>query len=117
MMHEMIQGTFRQTNLPNESVDYLKKREELRLAEIDLMRQRERVAELRRRLPQGAAIQNYSFDEGPAKLEAGDTPVRRVQLSELFTAPNRSVVMYHLMYGKKQTSPCPMCTSLIDGLN
>ncbi len=43
MAHEMINGTFRQTNLPNESDEYLSKREELRLAEIELMRQRERV--------------------------------------------------------------------------
>jgi predicted dithiol-disulfide oxidoreductase (DUF899 family) len=106
-----------QTNLPNESGEYLTKREELRLAEIELMRQRERVAELRRRLPQGAAIQDYVFEEGPANLDAGDTPIRTVRLSELFTAPNRPLVVYHLMYGKKQTSPCPMCTLMIDGWN
>jgi predicted dithiol-disulfide oxidoreductase (DUF899 family) len=117
MVHEMINGTFRQTNLTNESDEYLAKREELRLAEIELMRQRERVAELRRRLPKGAPIQDYTFEEGPANLDAGDTPIRTVRLSELFTAPNRSVVAYHFMYGKKQTSPCPMCTLIIDGWN
>jgi predicted dithiol-disulfide oxidoreductase (DUF899 family) len=117
MAPEMINGTFRQTNLPDESPEYLLKREELRLAEIELMRQSERVAELRRGLPQGAPIQDYAFEEGPAKLDAGDTPMRTVRLSELFTAPDRSVVVYHFMYGKKQTSPCPMCTLLIDGLN
>lgn len=42
MVHEMIDGTYRQTNLTNESPEYLAKREELRKAEIDLMRQRER---------------------------------------------------------------------------
>src|SRR5262249_41015173 len=115
VVHEMIDGAFRQTNLTNESDEYLAKREQLRLAEIELMRQRERVAELRRRLPKGAAIQNYAFEEGPASLDAGDAPIRTVRLSELFTAPNRSVVAYHFMYGKKQTSPCPMCTLLIDG--
>ena len=50
MVHQMINGTYRQTNLPNESDEYLAKREELRHAEIELMRQRERVAELRRGL-------------------------------------------------------------------
>ena len=50
MVHEMIDGTYRQTNLPNESPEYLAKREEVRQAEIELMRQRERVAELRRAL-------------------------------------------------------------------
>ena len=117
MVNETIDGTFRQTNLPNESDDYLAKREELRLAEIELMRQRERVAELRRRLPQGAVIPDYAFEEGPANLNGGDTPVRTVRLSELFAIPDRALVIYHLMYGKKQTRPCPMCTAWIDGFN
>ena len=52
------------------------------------MRQRERVAELRRGLPQGAALQDYAFEEGPVNLDAGDTPIRTVRLSELFGAPN-----------------------------
>jgi predicted dithiol-disulfide oxidoreductase (DUF899 family) len=56
MAQEKINAPRRQTNLPNESDKYLSKREELRLAEIELMRQRERVAELRRGLPQGVAI-------------------------------------------------------------
>ena len=117
MVHEMINGTFRQTNLTKESADYLNKREELRLAEIELMRQRERVAALRRELPQGATIQDYAFEEGPVELDAGDAPTRTVRLSELFTDPARSVVIYHFMYGKKQANPCPMCTLWIDGLN
>ena len=117
MAHETIHGTYRQTNLQNESADYLSKREELRIAEIDLMRQRERVAELRRRLPQGAIVEDYEFEEGPADLHAGDAPIRTVRLSELFTGENRSVVVYHFMYGKRNTTPCPMCTLLIDGFN
>jgi hypothetical protein len=36
MVHEMVDGTYRQTNLLNESPEYLAKREELRLAEIEL---------------------------------------------------------------------------------
>jgi len=44
MVHQTINGIFRQTNLPNESEEYLSKREELRLAEIELRIQRERVA-------------------------------------------------------------------------
>lgn len=117
MVHEMIDGTYRQTNLPDESPEYLAKREELRHAEIELMRQRERVAELRRALPAGAPIQDYEFLEGPASLDDGDEPVKTVRLSELFTAPDRSLVIYHFMFGKKQTTPCPMCTAWIDGVN
>ena len=117
MVHETIEGTFRQTNLANESADYLAKREELRLAEIELMRQREQVAELRRHLPPGPALQDYRFIEGPVDLDSGDTPTRTVLLSELFTSASRPLVIYHLMYGKRQTKPCPMCTAWIDGFN
>ena len=112
-----INGSLRQTNLPNESEEYLLKRDELRRAEIDLRNQRERVAELRRQLPKGPAVEDYVFQEVSAKLDAGDTPIRNMRLSELFTSPDRSVVIYHFMFGKKQTKPCPMCTAWIDGFN
>lgn len=129
MVHEMIDGTYRQTNLTNESAEYLAKREEVRLAEIELRNARERVAELRRSLPKGATIQDYEFIEGPASLDEGDEPASKVRLSELFTAPrlspdssgftapDRSLVIYHFMFGKKQTTACPMCTAWIDGYN
>jgi predicted dithiol-disulfide oxidoreductase (DUF899 family) len=117
MVYTIVDGTFRQTNLTNESSKYLGKREELRLAEIELMRQRERVAELRRELPEGAAIQDYQFEEGPRDLEAADAPVRSVRLSELFTKPHRSLVIYHFMFGKRQTKACPMCTAWLDAAN
>ena len=107
----------RHTRLANESADYLAQREQLRLAEIDLTYQRERVAELRRHLPQGATVQDYVFEEGPRDLDAGDAPVQTVRLSQLFSAPNRALVIYQLMYGKLQTTPCPMCTMWIDGFN
>lgn len=117
MVGEMIDGAYRQTNLPNESPEYLAKREEVRLAEIELLKQRERVAALRRALPEGATVPDYEFLEGPASLDAGDEPVTNVRLSELFTAPNRSLIIYHFMFGKKQTTACPMCTAWIDGYN
>jgi predicted dithiol-disulfide oxidoreductase (DUF899 family) len=107
----------RNTRLTNESPDYLARREELRLAEIDLMKQRELVADLRRRLPEGAMVKDYAFQEGPADLNAGDTPIRTVRLSELFSSPGRPLIVYHLMFGKAQTTACPMCTLWIDGIN
>jgi predicted dithiol-disulfide oxidoreductase (DUF899 family) len=116
MAFDIVQG-LRHTRLTDESPEYRARREELRLAEIDLMQRRERVAELRRSLPPGAIVQDYVFQEGPADLDAGDSPTRSVRLSELFSGAGRSVVVYHLMYGKKQTSPCPMCTMWIDGFN
>ena len=117
MVGEMIDGTYRQTNLANESPEYLAKREEIRLAEIELMRQRERVAELRRALPPGAILQDYEFLEGPLLLDNGDEPIQKVRLSELFTGPDRSLVIYQFMFGKKQTKACPMCTAWIDCIN
>ena len=117
MVGETIDGTYRQTNLPNESKEYLAKREELRLAEIELRNVRENVAELRRQLPPGAILDDYEFVEGPTSLDEGDSPTKKVRLSELFTAPDRSLVIYHLMYGKKQSTACPMCTAWIDGYN
>jgi predicted dithiol-disulfide oxidoreductase (DUF899 family) len=117
MVHTVVDGTYRQTNLTNESPEYLARREELRLAEIELMLRRERVAELRRNLPEGAALQDYAFEEGPRDLNAGDAPARTVRLSELFTRPDRSLVIYHFMFGKKQAKACPMCTAWLDGAN
>jgi len=105
-----------QTRL-TESADYRASRAKLQEAEIELMRHREQVAELRRQLPAGPAVDDYLFHEGPADLGAGDEPVTGVRLSELFTGPGRPLVVYHLMFGKRQTSPCPMCTMWIDGFN
>jgi predicted dithiol-disulfide oxidoreductase (DUF899 family) len=116
MVHELIDGIYRQTNLRNESKDYLAKREELRLAEIDLMKHRERVAALRRALPQGSTLPDYAFLQGPADLTT-DGPIHSIKMSDLFTTASRPLVIYHLMYGKKQTKPCPMCTMWIDGIN
>ncbi|MER7011130.1 DUF899 family protein [Saccharopolyspora sp. NPDC000359] len=107
----------RQTNLARETAEYVRAREELRSAEIKLMRHRERVAEQRRQLPPGPVVDDYLFEEGPADLGAGDEPVREVRLGELLTAPDRDLVVYHLMFGKAQTEPCPMCTMWVDGFN
>lgn len=99
------------TRLAGETDEYRKLRDELRLAEIDLIAQRERVAELRRQLPPGPVVEDYPF------LDCTGDSVEQVRLSELFTGPDRALVIYHLMYGKGQTAPCPMCTMWIDGFN
>jgi len=107
----------RQTQLTGESTAYADAREELRQAEIELMRRRERVAELRRGLPPGPGVDDYVFEEGPADLHAGDAPARNVRLSELFSGPGRDLIVYHFMFGKQQKQACPMCTMWIDGFN
>ena len=132
MVKEMIDGIYRQTNLTNESDEYLAKREEVRQAEIELMRARERVAELRRALPKGAEIRDYefldctlpdarvsgtnAFPDGRATTPS-DESHSKIRLSEVFTSPDRALVIYHFMFGKKQSVACPMCTAWIDGYN
>ena len=51
MPFEKTEGMIRHTRLSNESREYLERREELRLAELELIRQSEKVAPLRRALP------------------------------------------------------------------
>jgi predicted dithiol-disulfide oxidoreductase (DUF899 family) len=111
------QSALRHTRLSDESAEYLAAREQVRLAEVELMRHREQVAALRRGLPPGPLVQDYVFEEGPADLALGDEPARQVRLSQLFSGSGRPLVIYHLMFGKRQTTPCPMCTMWIDGFN
>jgi predicted dithiol-disulfide oxidoreductase (DUF899 family) len=106
----------RYTNLVSESAAYVEARESLRLAELELIEQQERVASLRRALPPGPVVDDYLLVEGPDDLGHGDDP-HDVLLSELFTSPSRPLIVYHLMYGKGQVEPCPMCTMWVDGFN
>jgi Bacterial protein of unknown function (DUF899) len=109
--------TVEMTRLAKDSDDYVAAGEESRNAEIALMEQVERVAALRRQLPAGPAVEDYVFEEGPNALSAGDEPIRRLRLSELFGADGCPLIVYHLIYGKADTAPCPMCTMWIDGYN
>ena len=59
------------TRLPGTSAAYRAAREELLLAEIELMRRREGVAARRRALPPGPVVQDYTFLEGPASWATG----------------------------------------------
>jgi predicted dithiol-disulfide oxidoreductase (DUF899 family) len=90
-----------------ESEGYRRQREELRLAELELIDQVERVAALRRQLSADTVVDDYLFID----VASG----AMVPLSELFTGPDRALILYHLMYGKAQTEPCPLCTMWIDG--
>jgi predicted dithiol-disulfide oxidoreductase (DUF899 family) len=94
---------------PNESKPYRAARKRLLRAEIALRRQVEKVAALRRKLPAGGKVpQDYLFEEGE--------PARRVKLSELF-GDRDTLVAYSFMYGPNMAKACPMCTSMLDGLN
>jgi predicted dithiol-disulfide oxidoreductase (DUF899 family) len=110
-------GVLRHTRLVNESREYLQKREELRLAEMEMFRNIDRVAALRRALPVGADVSDYVFQEGPRDLNGSDSPVNSVRLSDLFSGSERALIVYHFMYGKRNSTACPMCTMWIDTLN
>ena len=94
-------------DFPNESTAYRSARDKLLQAETDLRRQIEKVAAQRRALPPGGEVpEDYVFQG-----ENGN-----VKLSELFTKGN-ILVAYSFMYGPKMEKACPMCTSIIDGLD
>jgi Bacterial protein of unknown function (DUF899) len=86
---EKTDGMLRHTRLANEPREYLQKREELRLAEMEMFRHIERVAALRRALPIGAEVPDYVFQEGPRDLNASDRQIRSVHLSELAVQSGR----------------------------
>src|ERR687895_1264099 len=94
-------------NFPNESKEYRAARDKLLAAEIELRKQVETVAAQRRKLPAGGEVpEDYVFEgeKGP------------VRLSQLFENGN-TLVAYRFMYGPKMQKACPMCTSMLDGLD
>ena len=98
---------------PNETDEYRAARDEILKAEIDLRAQVESVAAMRRALPPGGALkEDYVFEE-----LTGGAQVRSVRLSELFEGTKNTLFLYNFMYGPKMANPCPMCSSIIDGLN
>jgi predicted dithiol-disulfide oxidoreductase (DUF899 family) len=96
------------TRHPNESDEYRRDRQALLVEEIELRRHAERVAALRRNLPAGGAVpQDYHF-----LAEDGSD----VTLSDLF-GEHDTLVIYSYMFGPQREAPCPMCTSLMAGLD
>ena len=96
---------------PNESKAYRLARNKLLSAEKALRRKVEAVAALRRKLPAGGAVpEDYEFEE----IQNGKP--KKSPLSELFGAHD-TLIAYSFMYGPGMESACPMCTSMLDGLN
>ena len=88
---------------PNESPAYRQARNALLVKEIELRRQLEAVAALRRALPPGGAMtREYRFvgERGP------------VTLPDLFGNKD-TLIVYNYMFGPERENPCPSCTSFM----
>lgn len=94
--------------------EYIAARQQLLQAERALLEQVGRVAELRRALPPGAAMPDYTFAEGPRDL-IRDEPVVTTTLADL--VGDRGPVVYHMMYSPEWEEGCPSCSMWIDGLH
>jgi len=102
---------------PGETDSYRRARNELLQAEIDLRRQVEAVAALRRQLSVGGEVpEDYIFEEGAADLSDTQT-VQRTSLSQLFQPEKDTLALYSFMFGPNTKAACPMCSSMIDSLN
>ena len=98
---------------PGESESYREARNELLEAEVNLRRQTETVAALRRKLPHSARVkEDYVFEE---KDTSGN--IKHTKLSELFEDGKDSLIIYSYMFGPKNETPCTSCTSILDGIN
>ena len=108
-----------QARFPGESDEYRRARDELLRAEMALRRQIEAVAAQRRRLPLGGVVPtDYAFQEWDPATSAA----RTVRLSELFEGGRDSLFMYSFMFepgpsGRPLEVACPLCTSMLDGLD
>jgi len=96
-----------QAHFPNESPEYRRARNGLLVEEIELRRNMERVASLRRALPLGGEIPQ-DFD-----LISESGPIR---FSGLF-GDKGTLMIYSMMYGPQRKTPCPMCTSFLSSWN
>ena len=108
-----------EVRIAGESPEYRTRRRELLDAEIALKDQRERVAEIRRRLPMGApARTDYVFREGPADLSGNDPGAYfDTTLSQLFAKGRARLIVYHMMFEPDEDQGCPMCSMWVDGYN
>jgi predicted dithiol-disulfide oxidoreductase (DUF899 family) len=90
-------------HFPNESAAYRTARNALLAKEIELRRNLEAVAQLRRQLPPGGPVtKTYRFEgeNGP------------VTLADLFGG-KQTLIIYSYMFGPQRKNPCPSCTSFM----
>jgi len=98
-------------HFPNESNAYRKARNALLQSEKELRAHVERVAQERRKLPKGGELkEDYVFEE---RVDGRRT---KTKLSELFKDGDETLFIYSFMYSDDMDAACPMCTSILDGL-
>jgi predicted dithiol-disulfide oxidoreductase (DUF899 family) len=120
--------TQRDVGFPGESDEYRRERSRLLEAEIELRQAIERVAAQRRALPLGGTVpDDYCFEAADGGGE--------VRFSELFSPGKDTLVIYSFMFPRYSgdtrpaaaqgetaewplaETPCPSCTSILDGLD
>jgi predicted dithiol-disulfide oxidoreductase (DUF899 family) len=90
-------------HFPNENAEYRRARNALLAEEIELRRNIERVAALRRALPPGGAIpKDYVFEGSNGAI----------RFSQLF-GDKDTLVVYSMMFGPQRERACPMCTAML----
>jgi predicted dithiol-disulfide oxidoreductase (DUF899 family) len=100
-------------HFPNESADYRKARNKLLTAEIELRREVERVAAMRRALPPGGEVrENYLFE-----ADGGTGQPVTVGLAQLFAPGKDTLAIYSFMFGPERERPCSGCTHFLDSLD
>ncbi len=105
---------FHDKRFPGESREYRAARDALLRAEIALRQQHTSVVSLRSTLPLGGKLkQNYVFNEATGS----GSKTRRVKFSELFAKGKPSLVIYSFMFAPDADLPCPLCSSILDGLD
>jgi predicted dithiol-disulfide oxidoreductase (DUF899 family) len=98
---------------PNETDEYRSARDVLLQAEIELRRQEEAVAAMRRALPSGGEVTaDYVFD----------SPSGQMSFAELFATGKDTLYLYNFMFisgeqGLPLEVACPSCTSIIDAMD
>lgn len=97
---------------PNETQEYRAARDALKKQEQELHDKVKAVAAQRRTLPRGGKIkEDYAFEW------ANDGKVgKSVKFSELF-GDKSTLLIYSFMFGPNWDTPCPSCTSLVDGFD
>lgn len=119
LLHNFIQTLITMSQIhnitfPGETASYRSKRNELLKAEMELRAQTEKVAALRRTLPNGGELkEDYVFEE----MHSDSGEPKAVKFSELFEDGKDSLLVYNFMFHPEHEKPCTSCNSILDGLN